>query len=803
MKWLVRAILALLVIAAALAGAGYWTLQRSLPRTEGTIRVSGLDGPVEILRDAYGIPHIYARSENDAYFALGFVHAQDRLWQMEMDRRLASGRLAEILGPKALGTDRFLRTLGVRRAAEANYRNLDPASRGTLEAYAAGVNAFLATKPVLPPEFWILRDGFEPWAPVDSIAWTKMMAWDLGGNWKNELLRMSLARTLSNARIAQFLPPYPGDAPQPLPDLHALYDGLGRDAQVLAEDGLALAALLPSFQSDGVGSNNWVVSGAHTASGKPLLANDPHLGLSAPPVWYFAQLNAPGLDAIGATLPGVPGIVLGRNARIAWGFTNTGPDVQDLYLEKLVGEREYLTPDGARPFVRLEETIKVRGAPDERLEIRISRHGPVVSDALRAARGLAPRGYALAFAWTALAEDDTSMRGLLELGRARDWKEFLDASRDIGAPQQNTVYADVDGNIGFVAGGRVPLRAPGNDLKGLAPAPGWLAKYDWTGYIPFDELPRRYNPAGGAIVTANDKIVPPGYKFWITSEWQAPYRARRIKELLAARQKHTITSFAHMQADVVSLPAREMLPKLTVTAPRSPEAARAIALLARWDGSMVADRPEPLVFMAWWRALTRALYADELGDAFRANWRPRAAFVIDVLENKDGAAAWCDDVRTSAVETCGDILTASLELALADLRRRYGPDMAAWTWGAAHEALGEHRPLGRVPWLARWLDIRVPTPGGPYTVDVGRTDFANDAEPYANRHAPSLRAIYDLADPEASLYIHSGGQAGNPLSPGYRAFAAAWARNEYIRMTSERARLEAAGARTLKLQPRP
>jgi penicillin amidase len=798
---LLRIVVFLLLGAGVIAAGGYAYLRRSLPETEGTVRIPGLNAPVEILRDANGVPHIFARSANDTYFALGFVHAQDRLWQMEIDRRIAAGRLAELLGAKALDADRFLRTLGARRAAEANLEHLDAATRRTLEAYAAGVNAFIATNPVLPPEFWILRDGFEPWTPADSIAWTKMMAWDLGGNWRNELLRMRLARTLSNERIAQFLPPYPGDPPPKLPDLHALYASLGADAPRLADEGLRLAALLPSFQADGVGSNNWVVSGAHSATGKPLLANDPHLGLTAPPVWYFAQLDAPGLHVIGATLPGVPGVLLGRNRRIAWGFTNTGPDVQDLYIEKLAGDDRYLAPDGPRPFQRLEETIKVRGEPDQKLTVRITRHGPVVSEALASARGLAPHGYVLALAWTALAEDDASVRALLELGHAHDWPSFLAAGRDFGAPQQNVVYADVDGNIGFVAAGRVPVRRPDNDLKGLAPAPGWLAKYDWTGFIPFDELPQSLNPPSGEIVTANNKIVPPGYRRWITSGWQPPYRAERIDALLARVPEHSVASFERVQADIVSLPARELLPKMLSAKPRSPGAAQALALLGRWDGTMAANRPEPLLFIAWWRALTRALYADELGDAFRANWLPRPVFVAEVLDDKDGAAAWCDDVHTPAVETCGEILSASLEAALADLRKRYGDDMTAWRWGAAHDALHEHRPLGRVPWLARWFDIRVPSPGGPFTVDVGRGDFAVSDEPYANRHAPSLRAIYDLADLDHSLYIHSGGQSGNPLSPDYRGFTGRWVRNEYIPMISDRARLEAGGVRRLTLQP--
>ncbi len=775
---------------AALAGAGaYLYLRQSLPKTEGELQLAGLSGPVEILRDAYGIPHIYARSIEDANFALGFVHAQDRLWQMEMNRRIGAGRLAEVLGPAALEADRFMRTLGARRTAEANLRNYDAATKSVLAAYAAGVNAFLAGGPVLPPEFWLLRVSPEAWAPLDSVTWTKMMAWDLGGNWRDELLRMRLSRTLPVARIQEFLPPYPGDPPAGLPDLKELYGKMERQTRELAE-GFGIGGDMPG---DGaLGSNNWVVGGARSASGKPLLANDPHLGLAAPPVWYFAHLNAPGIDVIGATLPGVPGIVLGRNERIAWAFTNTGPDVQDLYIEKIDAAGNYLTPDGPRPFTVFAETIKVKGAADEQLKVRVSRHGPVISDVVRAALDAVPRGHALALAWTALAEDDPSMQAGLKIARAADWAGFLEAARDLHAPQQNALYADVDGNIGFIAAGRVPVRKPANDLKGLAPAPGWDARYDWAGFIPFSELPHAYNPAGAAIVTANQKIVPPGYQHHISFDWQPPYRANRIQQLLDAERKHTVRSFARMQGDVVSLAARELLPALLKTMPRSGEAGRALKMLAAWDGTMAAGRAEPLILAAWWRELARALYADELGESFLRNWGPRAVFVANVLAGRNGQARWCDNVHTKAVETCDELLSGSLEKALSDLRLRYGTDVARWNWGEAHVALHAHRPFSRLA-LARFFDIRVPSGGDGYTVNVGRSDFFEEVEPFANRHAPSLRAIYDLADPQASLFIHSGGQSGNPLSSHYRAFSAAWARGDYIPMLTDRHRLEAAG----------
>ncbi|HEY8068895.1 MAG TPA: penicillin acylase family protein [Burkholderiales bacterium] len=792
MRRFLRFLAYMALLAAVLLAGAWFYLRQSLPQTQGEVRIAGLTAPVEVMRDRYGIPHIFAASLEDASFATGYVHAQDRLWQMEMSRRIAAGRLAEILGAGALETDRFLRTLGVRRSAEANLRKLDSETRRLLDAYAAGVNAFLATDPVLPVEFWLTGARPEPWSPVDSVAWVKMMAWELGGNWRSELLRMRLAKTLPLARINQFLPPYPGEASPALPDLKELYGTLERDA-------VQLAQFAPD--NEGLGSNNWVVSGERSASGKPLLANDPHLGLTAPPVWYFAHISAPGLNVIGATLPGVPGVILGRNQRIAWGFTNTGPDVQDLYIEKLDAGGGYLAPDGPRQFQVIEETIRVKGAEPEKLRVRVSRHGPVISDVVRSAKDDAPRGHVIAFAWTALADDDRTMQASLEMGRAREWDGFLAAARDFQSPQQNMVYADVEGNIGFVAAGRVPVRKPANDLKGMAPAPGWLAKYDWDGYIPFEQLPRSFNPASGAVVTANHRITPPGYAPFISSEWQPPYRADRIQQLLDAAPKHTVESFARIQADVVSLAMRELLPKLLATRPRSDEARQVLALLAKWDGAMAPERSEPLIAWAWWRELARALYADELGDAFSANWQSRAVFINAVLSGNADQARWCDDVRTPAVETCEEILAVSLEAALADLRKRYGSNTAGWRWGEAHIALHEHRPFGRQPLLAKIFDISVPSPGDAYTVDVGRNNLNDEARPFANRHAPSLRAIYDLSDLEKSLYIHSGGQSGNILSPHYAAFTEAWAKNEYIPMRMDRKTLEAEPHQTLRLVP--
>ncbi len=794
MKIALRLVSVLILVILLAAATGYAWLRQSLPQTEGSLALPGLKAPVEIVRDRYGVPHIYAGSIDDAYYALGFVHAQDRLWQMEMNRRIASGRLSEALGAATVDADKFLRTLGVRRVAAATLKALSAETRSQLAAYAAGVNAYLAQRSgPLPPEFLLTGIEPEPWQSADSVAWAKMMAWDLGGNWRTELLRLRLAKKLPAAQIGEFLPPYPGDAPLAVANYAALYRQL--DASKLA------ALALPGLTEDGA-SNNWVVAGSHTASGKPLLANDPHLGLAAPAVWYFAHLSAPGFEIMGATFPGVPFIALGHNRNIAWGSTNTGPDVQDLYIERVDGAGQVLSPQGWQKLATRSEVIKVKGQPDVTLTVRTSRHGPLISDVFKPAADALPQNFALAFAWTALREDELTMQAFSKFARANNWNEFLAAARDFHSPQQNMVYADTEGNIGFVAPGRVPVRKPENDLKGQAPAPGWDAKYDWDGFIPFEQLPQSYNPAAGEIVTANHKIVPDNYPYYITSEWNPPYRAKRIQQLLDATPKHTLQSFARIQGDTLSLQVREILPLLLQTKTTDVEAQQVLQQLSRWDANMATAGAEPLIVSAWLRELGRLIYADELGDMFNGEWAHRARFMHHVLADTGGAGHWCDDVNTPAQETCAELLPKALDLALADLKRRYGDDPKHWRWGEAHYALSEHRPFGRQPLLARLFDIRVASPGDTYTVDVGRNTLSNETAPFASRHAASLRAIYDLADLDKSVYIHSTGQSGNLLSPLYQNFAERWARVEYIPMSMQRSDALRDSLGTLRLQPR-
>lgn len=792
MRWLVRVLIVVLGLIVIGAGGTYVWLLSSLPQLDGQLAVPNLEAPVDIVRDRHGIPHIYAESERDAYFALGFVHAQDRLWQMELNRRIGAGRLAEIVGERAADFDRFLRTLSVYDYSKRNFARLDADTRAIFEAYAEGVNAFLTTRRgAPPPEFVLLRHRPEPWQPADSLVWGKMMAWSLGTNWSNELLRARLAERLSASQIADFFPQDGGVAIFPPRELTGL-----KWRAMLDE----LARMGPAWPHPANGSNNWVIAGRHTVSGKPLLAHDPHLGLAVPSVWYFVHLSAPGLDIIGATLPGLPGILLGRNQRLAWGFTNTGPDVQDLFIEKLSPSDPgwYLAPGGEEPFEIRPETVKVRGGDDIHLTVRLSRHGPVLSDVLNRAGAAVGEGYVLALAWTALENSDTTPRAFLNMARATNLEEFVAALRDYETPQQNIVYADVDGHIAFYAPGRVPRRQDANDVMGRLPVPGWHRGYDWDGYIPFEELPHSFDPPSGVIATANDKIVPDDYPYHITFEWEPAYRVRRISELLESQAKHSQESFIRLQGDIVSPMAREFLPLLlSVPAVQEP-AAQAHDLLRGWNGGMDRNRPEPLIFAAWYRELTRLVYADELGGMFGEAWGLRPIFMYDVLTAKP---AWCDDVTTEAVEGCDEVIATAFVQAVAALAESYGPDPAEWRWGEAHPAHSRHQPFTHVPFLRRLFDIRFPVGGGAFTINRAQYSIASARAPFAAIHGPSMRGIYDLDDLDRSLYIHSTGQSGNPLSDLYDNFAERWGNVEYLPMTIRRDDIMAGALGTLRLRP--
>ena len=767
--------------------AGYLALRTSLPTIDGDIAVAGLGAEVEILREANGVPHIYAASEAEAYFGLGFVHAQDRLWQIEMRRRLGAGRLSEILGPRTLDIDRFYRTLGIYRVAARGFAGLDDETRAAYEAYAKGVNAYLETRSgLLPPEFLILgAPPPEPWTPADSLVILKLMAWDLSGNWRGELLRARLAEQLTAEQIADLWPPYSGDGQI------ASYRGLGD-----LED---LWRVTPPGPGAGVGSNNWVVAGDRSESGLPLLANDPHLELSAPGPFYLAHLTAPGLDVVGATLPGAPGVVLGHNREIAWGFTNTYSDTQDLFIETIDPNdpARYLAPGGSRAFETRTETIAVKGEPAVTVEIRTSRHGPVLSDLRLLDSATESPSEVITLAWTALRDDDLTPQAGLALSRAGNWPEFIAALEDFHGPQQNMVYADRAGNIGFYAPARVPLRRKGN---GWLPAPGSSGEYDWDGFIPYSDLPKAFNPPAGYIVTANNKIVDDDYPYFISRDWAAPYRAERITQLIEGR-RHDRESFRAIQADEVSLMAREMLPYLLAAEPENDAARSVQSLLRNWDGAMSRDRFEPLAFAAWYRELTSLVYGDELGPLFAAAWAQRPLFMGAVLKGRT-AADWCDDIATDKRETCAMRSAKALDRAVAGLSLLYGDNTSRWSWGDAHSAEHGHKIFQDWAPFSWWFDIAIENGGDSFTINAAGYRFNQATRPFAQNHGPAMRAIYDLAALDQSLFITSTGQSGNPLSPHYRDLVERWRDHRPFTIPTERLAVEAARSDRLLLVPR-
>ncbi|MGY0194877.1 penicillin acylase family protein [Leptothrix sp. BB-4] len=802
-RWLRRiawglGLLVLLVLAAYAA----WR-QQVLPRVSGARTVVSSWGDVRIARDAQGVPSIQADRAEGAWFGLGYAHAQDRLWQLELHRRTGAGELAEAFGAAALDNDRFLRALGVRRAAQVQWERLDEPSRRALQAYADGVNAWSGQHlRARPPEFVLLGLKATHWTPVDSLAWSIMMAWDLGGNWTTELLRLRLAARMDLRRIQELLPPYPGEQPLPVAD----YTELARDWQVHGGETVErLIGMAPESGVEGVGSNNWAVDGRRSQGGMPLLANDPHLRLSMPALWYLARLDAPGLHVAGASIPGLPAIVLGQNADIAWGYTNTNPDVQDLYLEAVdpADPLRYRTPEGWARFEVRDERIAVRGqSTPVLLQVRTGRHGPVISDAaLPATEGLTGRAgqsYAIAMRWTALDPDVTSIAAGLGFNRARSIDDFIAASRTYGAPMQNMLVADRQGphgRIALVLPGRVPVRGPGHDLHGQVPAPGWLARYDWQGSIPAAQLPVMLDPPDGWLATANHRSTPDGYPFYLSSEWAAPHRYRRIVERLQAQPRHDVASLAAMQLDVLSLGARPLLEAFhaarwgTLPGVPAPPADLDLAVIgsmqAGFVGDMASDSPAASLFNAWVQALTRRLVADELGPLWGRQFSERRSFrdgIEGILARQD--AWWCDDKSTKdRLETCAEQVDAALSDAVIQLRRRLGADPSTWRWDRLHVARAEHRPFSQVPPLRRLFERSAPVPGDSHTIDAMRVNLRpdpDDPRAFQVEQGPGLRAVYDLADPSKSRIVIAGGQSGIPVSPDYASLWTRWAQGDLM-----------------------
>ena len=779
--WIVAAVLLLAVLAGA---AGYLYVRQSLPQTEGELRLEALDAPVAVTRDGRGIPTIGAQSRTDAHAALGFLHAQDRLLQLALVRRVAHGRLSEVAGAGTLRFDKLMRILGFRELAEKQLTRLSEPTRTALQAYADGINAFLDRDPVMPPVLQAAGKP-EPWTAADSLAWLHIMQLQLSGNWREEITNTRLAERLSPSRIDTLRPSYPETAATTI--LAALDAPLGE-----------LAGILPDGTTNVSASNAWVVDGQRTANGAPILANDPHLKLQTPGYWYLARVETPDGTLVGATSPGTPFHIAGRNRNLAWGLTTTHSDTQDLFVEKLTpGESgRYRVPDGSRAFTTRTERIRVRGRDEPvTFEVRRTRHGPVISDAVPEARGAARPRSVLALAWPALRPDDRTLDAIRAVNTAAGVDQALAALEHVGAPQQNIFLADAGGDIAVAAPARVPVRTEGD---GTLPIPGWKADRGWTGFIPRAELPRRVNPERGRLINANNRLVPDAYPYTLAAHWPPPDRAERIGHLLdAAERPLTLDAMESLQLDAHGAASRLLRDRLLAHEPASPDAGRAMALMRDWDGEMSRDAAAPLIFTAWLDMLNRALFQEPLGPLFRDFARPDPRRLRRALT---GAGGWCQDTAPAdADDPCAHLVRTALETALTKLTDRFGGGMESWRWGDAHRTTLPHTLLSRLPVADALLQPDLATPGGDETVNRGAMRYTGAfGERYAHVHGPGLRALHDLGRPPgSSRFMIAGGQSSNPLSPHYSDLARRWRDGKYVNLVGD----SKASRETLRLIP--
>jgi penicillin amidase len=748
--------------AAGTAALWHWMARRPLPKTRGTIELDGLAGRVRVRRDRWGVPHIEAEERVDLYFAQGFCHAQDRLWQMDFYRRVVEGRISEMAGAEGLPVDRLMRTLGIRRVARAEEAALEPELREMLERFCAGVNAAAAAAPALPFEMQLLRLGFEPWRPVDILSLGKLLSFGLSTNWERELLRADMVRALGPELTARLDPTYPAENPIVTQEAWS-GDGLAMVEQLGAvRRSLGLAA-------EASGSNNWAVSGALSATGTPLIAGDPHLPQSMPGIWYENSLRHGERFVRGGSMPGMPGIYMGQGNDVCWTFTNVMADVQDLFVERIEGDA-YLFEDEWRPLRTVREEIAVKGRSEPVvLDVRATHHGPIVNEALGA-----DEGEPLALRWLAL-DEPTAFAGVFELLEIGSGPELVAKLAGHTAPASNLVWADRHGSIGYKLIGRLPLRRGGcPDL----PKPGWSGEFEWEGTIPYEELPETVDPESGYLVTANNRIVGDEYPHHITSEWLDGFRAKRIEQLLRANDEHDLESFEAMQSDNLSLPGIEAARRLGRLSPPGQRERSAIERLRSWDGCLDPETIAGTIYQAFLLRLAREVARAAIGDRdLGERWLDRAdnGFTPHTTSpwrwHSHLMALWAEGDEALIGRPWDGLVLEALAGALDDLTERFGPDPQGWRWGQVHEMEFAH-PLGAAnPLLRRLLNRTLRAGGAQETVSQIAYD-PND--PYKAVWAPSWRMVADPADPDRSRWQMFTGQSGHPASPHYDDLQADW-----------------------------
>lgn len=800
MKIIVGLVGVVLLLVLAVVVYGVVQVRRPFPTTDGELTVPGLKSEVHVYRDDLGVAHIYADNLDDLFFAQGYVHAQDRFWQMEFWRHVGQGRISEMTGEATVDSDKFIRTMGWNRIAAdtlAYYEAEQPEYLTVLEAYSAGVNAYIeANRDKLSLNYTILSTvnepwEIEPWTPINTISWGVVMADDLSGNWSYELRRAKWEKDLGTATTATLQPGYPyADRPVIAPtdeqvnELPEANSGGGVVAQVdwdRVDFAVRERPLTSIMFGNGpaVGSNNWVVSGKHTDTGMPLLANDPHLGIQMPAIWYEVGLHAPALDVVGFSFAGVPGVIIGHNQSIAWGVTNVGPDVQDLYIEKINpnNPRQYEFEGKWHDMEVVTEVIKVNGGEDVPLEVLITRHGPIINEIVDG------QSDKLAIRWTA-QEPSRVLQSVILLNQAQNYDDFREALRYWDIPSQNFVYADVEGNIAYQMPGLVPIRKNGD---GLRPVPGWTGEYEWEGWIPYEELPALFNPEQGFIVTANHAVVDEAYPYYIDAYWADGDRGGRITAMIEAAintGKITSDDFAAIQSDAYSKRAEALLPLLAGLSSNDAQVQAALERLRGWDMQLRRDSVPAALFEIFYMQLVNNVLADDVG-AENVDRIFSSIFMRELAGQPE--AVWWDDGETAVTETPNDIILQSLADTVAWFNENVGSDMNDWAWGNIHSAVFPSAPLGQ----SGIGPIEAIVNGGPIPLDGGGGTVNANAwswdKPAAVDWHPSMRMIVDVGDFDASRAVLPTGQSGHPYHPHYDDMMPLWQNGEthVMRFTRE------------------
>jgi penicillin G amidase len=727
----------------------------------GKLEIDGIGKRVIVNRDQYGIPHIEAGSDKDAFFALGFIHAQDRMWQMEMQRHISQGSLSEMFGEVTLSKDKFLRTLGFYRAAKSALPALSTETKEFIHSYTQGINYFITTGN-LPLQFKLI--GYTPtlWNDVDSIAFQKMMAWDLNNTWQDKVQNYTIASLYGKDKVPIFMPQYPSNAPLILKDKDLNMAQLNK--KELEEKFNQPDKIQPESKHSknefelgnvpGKGSNNWVVSGLLTDTNKPMLANDPHLSLGAPILWYLADIKTPNFHSIGATIPGLPGIVIGHNQHIAWGVTNGCIDAQDLYIE---AEDSKLTT--------IQEVIKVKGKPDVVFPVHISKHGPIISDITSAGKV----GKRVALKWIALEPNDTTMQSFLQISYAHNWNDFRNALKYYIGPSQNFVYADKQGNVGYYLSGKIPIR---NGWSGTFPIDS-RDNLEWNDYIPFEKMPHVLNPSDGYIITANNKIVSDNYPYNLTFRCKtAPYRAERIHDLMEKKNKLSKADLEEIQNDTFSYLWKDLRPELLITNPTDEPSIKALVKLKSWDGNMSTKSEAATIFTYWFKELSKMVPEKIQGTS---KW-PEPLFLKQQLKDN---GEYC---KTKDSQDCPTFLSNSLKNAIVTLAHEQSTNEKNWDWGNVHKAFFKDLGLGDVRYLSWIWNRNIPTAGDGFTVNVGSFDF-NSLNQIAG---PGYRQIVDLNNFDNSVFIQALGQSNNVFSKNYDNLMPLWRDGKYIPMSSSK-----------------